>query len=91
MSEDRISHLSKRFQRHATGGRPPETSKTRERKSFYIDVDLVRRLDEAFRALNHDLYPQQVSKSTFLETVMEKGLANLDELKTSLSERSESD
>ncbi len=91
MSEDRISQLSKRFQRHTPGGRPPETTKTRERKSFYIDVELVRRLDEAFRSLNHDLYPKQVSKSTFLETLMEKGLANMDELKAFLSERSESD
>jgi hypothetical protein len=91
MSEDRISQLSKRFQRHTAGGRPPETSKTRERKSFYIDAALVARLDQVFRAINHDLYPKQVSKSTFLETVMERGLANMDELKAVLSEQTDTE
>jgi len=86
MSEDRISKLSKRFQRHTSGGRPPETSKTRERKSFYIDAALVARLDQAFRAINHELYPKQVSKSTFLETVMERGLASIEELKVELAQ-----
>ncbi len=87
MSNDRISKLSERFQRHTGGGRPPETNKTRERKSFYIDAALVARLDQAFRAINHDLYPKQVSKSTFLETVMERGLSNMDELKRVLADQ----
>jgi hypothetical protein len=93
MSDSRISELSKRFSRHATkgGGRPPETTKTRERKSFYLDSDLVNRLDQAYRTLNHDLFPQQISKSTFLETILERGLTNIDELKTVLSQISDSE
>ncbi len=89
MSNDRISKLSERFQRHTGGGRPPETNKTRERKSFYIDAALVARLDQAFRAINHELYPKQVSKSTFLETIMERGLADMDAIKAELTQSSE--
>jgi len=91
MSDNRISELSKRFQRHTAGGRPPETNKTRERKSFYIDTELVGRIDLAFRQLNHDLYPKRVSKSTFLETIMERGLANIDELKQVLSQMTDTE
>ncbi len=86
MSEDSISQLRKRFSRHTTGVRPPETSYSWERKSFYLDAELVGRIDQAFRAVNHDLYPKHVSKSTFLEAIMEQGLANLDDLKTTLSQ-----
>ncbi len=93
MSDNRISELSKRFNRHTTkgGGRPPETTKTRERKSFYLDSDLVARLDQAYRTMNHDLFPQQLSKSTFLETIMERGLGDIDALKTVFSQLSDSE
>ena len=90
MSEDRISRLSKRFSTH-TVGRPPESTRSRERRSFYLDGELVKRLDQVYRAVSHELYPRQVSKSTFLEALMEYGLNHLDELKTVLSQASESE
>ena len=80
MSDDRIAKLSQRFSRH-TVGRKPTTTRTRERRSFYLDADLTGRIDRVYKDLNHALYPQSVSKSVFLETVIEYGLEHLDELK----------
>ncbi len=90
MSEDRIAKLSQRFNRH-TVGRKPSSTRNRERRSFYIDGELVARLDQIHKELNHALYPTQVSKSAFLETLMEYGLDNLDALKPLLIEASEAD
>jgi hypothetical protein len=80
MSDDRIAKLSQRFSKHAVG-RKPSASRLRERRSYYLAVDLTERLDRVYRDVNHELYPHAVSKSLFLETVIEHGLAHLDELK----------
>lgn len=86
MPEDRISRLSKRFQQHAVGRRPT-SDRTRERRSFYLDANLVERLDQTYRDLNYELYRSGgISKSAFLETVIEYGLAHLPELKDTLSQ-----
>ncbi len=83
MSDDRIAKLSQRFSRH-TVGRTAGSNRTRERRSFYLDADLAQRIDQVYRDLNHEIYPQTVSKSVFLETVIEHGLEHLDELKATL-------
>ncbi len=90
MSEDRIAKLSQRFNRHTVGRRPSST-RNRERRSFYVDGELVSRLDQTHKELNHALYPTTVSKSAFLETLMEYGLTHLEELKPLLVEASEAD
>jgi hypothetical protein len=87
---DRISRLSKRFTTHAVG-RQKTSERNRERKSFYLDGDLVTRMDQTYREINHALYPKRVSKSTFLETVLERGLENRDELQALLAELSDSE
>ena len=87
MSDDRISSLSRRFKTHAVG-RPSKSPRTRERRSFYLDVAIVAQLDEAYRKLNHDVYPKEVSKSVFLETVLEYGLAHIEYLKAQLPDNS---
>ncbi len=80
MSDDRIAKLSQRFNRHAVG-RKPTTTRARERRSFYLDAELTGRIDRVYRDLNHALYPRSVSKSVFLETVIEYGLEHLEDLK----------
>ncbi len=90
MSDDRIAKLSQRFSRH-TVGRKPTATRTRERRSFYLDAELTGRIDRVYKDLNHALYPHSVSKSVFLETVIEYGLAHLDELKPQLAEASDTD
>ena len=83
MPDDRIAKLSERFNRHQTG-RKPTTPRNRERRSLYLDGALLERLDQEHRALNHDLYPASVNKAVFLETLIEYGLAHVDELRDAL-------
>ena len=84
MPDDRIAKLSERFTRHQTG-RKPAPARSRERRSLYLDGALLERLDQEHRALNHDLYPASVNKAVFLETLIEYGLAHIDELRATLS------
>lgn len=80
MTDDRIAKLSERFSRHQVG-RKPAAARARERRSLYLDGALLERLDREHRALNHALYPQSINKAVFLETLIEYGLAHLDELR----------
>ncbi len=88
MADDRIAKLSQRFNKHAVG-RKPSTTRTRERRSFYLDAELTARIDRVYKDLNHSLYPHSVSKSVFLETVLEYGLEHLDEIKPILIQASD--
>jgi hypothetical protein len=90
MADDRIAKLSERFSRHQVG-RKPAAPRNRERRSLYLDGALLEQLDREHRALNHDLYPKSVNKAVFLETLIEYGLAHLDELKMALSQAAEGD
>jgi hypothetical protein len=83
--EDRISKLSQRFKTHATG-RPKTKHKTRDRQSFYLDADLTVQIDKVYKDIDHQLYPHSISKSVFLETIIEYGLENLQSIKARLVE-----
>jgi hypothetical protein len=90
MADDRIAKLSERFSRHQVG-RKPAAPRNRERRSLYLDGALLERLDREHRALNHALYPQSVNKAVFLETLIEYGLAHLDELEADLRQAADGD
>ena len=83
--EDRIARLSQRFKTH-TGGRPKNDQKNRERQSLYLDANLIERVDKIYKEIGHQLYPNEVSKSLFLETILEYGLENMEAIKSRLSE-----
>ena len=71
----RIEKLSERFKPQT--GRQKLSPKQRERKSYYLDVDVTSRLDKDYKEFSHQLYPQNVGKSVFMETILEYGLDNL--------------
>lgn len=83
--EDRIARLSQRFKTH-TGGRPKNDNKSRERQSLYLDANLMERVDRTYKDVHHQLYPRDVSKSAFLEVMLEYGLENVETIKSRLSE-----
>jgi hypothetical protein len=87
--EERIAKLSQRFKTHATG-RPKVRQKNRERQSFYLDADLTAQIDKVYKDIDHQLYPHSISKSAFLETIIEYGLENLESIKARLVEIAES-
>ena len=71
----RIAKLSERFKPHT--GRPKRSSKQRERRSYYLDTEITERLDRGYKEFSHQLYPQTVSKSVFIETIIAYGLDNM--------------
>ena len=85
--QQRIAKLSERFKSHATG-RPRKHNRERERRSFYLDTALSKRLNKAYGEFNHTVYPNTVSKSVFLESILEHGLDNLDVIAAKIAENS---
>jgi hypothetical protein len=92
MSEktDRIAKLSQRFKTHGAG-RPKQTPKQRERQSLYLDAGLTERIDHTYKDLANELYPTSLSKSAFLEALLEYGLENLDTITSRLAELSDAE
>jgi hypothetical protein len=80
----RISRLSQRFEKPAAASKT-ESQRARERQSLYLDAELMKRIDQVHRDVAHQLYPRRVTKSTFLETLLEYSLAHLDEVKSQLT------
>lgn len=86
--EDRINQLSQRFQRHSPE-RKISTQRNRERHSFYLDGALVSRVDHTYRDVNHGLHPRSITKSVFLETLLEFALDHLPEVTKLVNEKAE--
>jgi hypothetical protein len=85
--KSRIAKLSERFKPHA--GRPKVSSKERERRSYYLDTEIAQRLDKDYKEFSHRLYPQTVSKSVFIETILEFGLNNVKALREIIKTQAE--
>jgi hypothetical protein len=85
--KSRIARLSERFKPHA--GRLKVSPKERERRSYYLDTEIAQRLDKDYKEFSHRLYPQTVSKSVFIETILEFGLNNLKALREIIETQSE--
>lgn len=59
---------------------------SRTRHSFYLDTEVVRSLDQAYKKTFHELYPREISKSDFLEACLRFALSDLDMIKCNLSQ-----
>jgi len=81
----RIGRLSQRFDKPAAAASKTEVQRARERQSLYLDAELMKRIDQVHRDVAHQLYPQRVTKSMFLETLLEYSLTHLDEVKGQLA------
>jgi hypothetical protein len=77
--QERISKLSSRFQK--TEAVPEKKPKKRDRHSLYLDTTLVEEADRAYKEVNHQLYPAEISKSQFLEALLQYGLDHIEEVK----------
>lgn len=84
-NENRVAKLSQRFQTRAVG-RKPASERSRERRSFYLDAEIFGLLDRQYKEVEHDLYPNSLSKSEFLEALFEYSMEHLDEIKSRLAE-----
>ena len=88
--DERISKLSQRFKTHSAG-RPKRAAKQRQRQSLYLDVALTERMDQTYKDLAHQLYPKSLSKSAFLETLLEYGLENLETITSRLTKAADTE
>jgi hypothetical protein len=82
MSDDRksrINKLSERFKGRV--GRPKQLGKDRERRSYYLDTEVAEQVDKGYKDFNHHIYPHSVSKSVFIDTILEYGLSNIESIK----------
>ncbi len=68
---------------------PSPAARTRGRHTFYLDSALVVALNRAYRALAHELYPAEVSKSDFLEALLTYGLERGQDIKAALTTRTD--
>lgn len=83
----RLEALKQRFEsptRSATSGEA--ANNTRKRHSVYIDQLLMQRVDELYKQTQHEFFPTEITKSAFLEQLLEQGLENLDKVKVALAE-----
>ena len=83
----RISKLSERFKDRP--GRQKQSAKERERRSYYLDTQVSERLDKDYKRFNHQAYPHTVSKSVFIETLLEYGLDNLPSIRELITAKAE--
>jgi len=81
----RIAKLSERFKPQT--GRQKLSPKQRERKSYYLDTEITGRMDRDYKEFSHQLYPQTVGKSVFMETILEYGLDNLPAIRELILEK----
>jgi hypothetical protein len=83
MSEDRLEALRQRVSRMPVGKSTPKTesSRDRARHTFYLDKEVVKYIDNAFKAAVHDLYPLDIEKADFLEACLKFALSNQEEVK----------
>lgn len=83
----RIEALKQRFE---TPVQPSSSStpsnNTRKRHSVYIDQLLMQRVDEMYKQIQHEFFPTEITKSAFMEQLMEQGLQNIDKVKVALTE-----
>lgn len=86
--QKRMETLGKRFTETPaveTARKSKAESNNRKRHSVYIDADLMKRIDTLFKEVQHDTYPVEVTKSLFLEKLLEKGLQDLEAVKSSIT------
>jgi hypothetical protein len=63
-----------------------ESRRSRRRHSWYLDTELVAKVDAAYKAVAHELYPSEVAKSDFLEACLNFALTHLGEVKAALGQ-----
>lgn len=84
---NRLQTLKQRFDSPTQSTASGEAANsTRKRHSVYIDQTLMQRVDELYKETQHEFFPTEITKSAFLEQLLQQGLENLDKVKVALAE-----
>jgi hypothetical protein len=62
-----------------------QSERQRTRRTFYMDSEVISAVDQCYKDVNHQLYPDEVNKSVFLEALIRYGLENMEEIKSILT------
>lgn len=82
----RLATLGKRFEQTARpSGGGEDSNNTRKRHSIYIDQVVMQRVDELYKQTQHEFFPTEITKSAFLEQLLEQGLEHIDKVKVALA------
>lgn len=66
------------------GGQRRELKSKRDRKSLYMNDSTLKKLNNAYKQLNHDIFPREVKKVDFLTAIVDTALSHGDELRMQL-------
>ena len=87
-AKERITIPAEQFQKKGTqrrtSGKKDHPERARVHRSIYLERTLYERLGEAYKTTSHELYPQEVRKSTFIEACIAYALDHLSDIKTVL-------
>ncbi len=78
--------LQQAAQQPPTPGENKRLKRVRVHSSMYLERGLLDRLSEAHKTTNHELYPLEVRKSTFIESCIAYALDHLPDIKALLRE-----
>ncbi len=89
-NNERIVTVAKQLQKADEQSRTPgeneQPKRVRVHSSMYLERALLDRLSEAHKTTNHELYPLEVRKSTFIEACIAYALDHLPNIKALLRE-----
>ena len=87
-NNERTAADAKQFQKPDNqfhmSGKKEQPGRVRVHRSIYLERAIYDRLGEAYKTINHELYPLEVRKSTFVETCIAYALDHLSDIKTAL-------
>ena len=78
--EERFVALGQRYTSTAESKQtsPGTAPSSRRRHSVYIDENLMQHVDVVFKEIRHEAYPQEITKSQFLEQLLRHSLQDLE-------------
>ncbi len=79
--------LTKADKQPRTPGKKERPKRARVHRSIYLERAIYDRLGEAYKTTNHELYPLEVRKSTFVEACIAYALDHLSDIKAVLRKK----
>ena len=67
-----------------TSNKKTQAKRTRVHRSIYLEQTVYDQLGQAYKTINHELFPLEVRKSAFVEACIAYALDHLPDIKAAL-------